>query len=485
MEEIWADVLANKEKQATLTRDSLPMLKAQVVAAENIAADFFTTLEDPATAAFAQVDQWFGGTTIPALEQQFGNYQIPGLDLDCAQLLALPDLQLGWLLDKLGGTPDSGWSFAPLDALTQGIEAFFTDIVGPSDALAAFGQLLGPLWVAMQKAVTTPDQLAEITVALLLTWAKNAVLGTLHTADALVQGALALMGSLIDALDAYLSTDLDLPLISWLYTSIMGGGTLTPRDILCLIVAIPMTIIQDVAEGAARPAAGQVISAANGLPDHAAAGALELWRVCASFGAEIAYTAFDIGLDWLAYTAWMQAGVVPATSNTTNNTSPAWQRYGLGLVRFLGWGLPAFNQLVLWPAQEAPLTRRLLWGMRWSSITTNALCFGLSRMQTTARVPSIAPLPQYGGIGPLTVCGVACLATGIVCATQEDPQNHRIDGLRAADILPSLPILFKPLLPIAGLIKDPEVTEPILAALLIIDAGCDGASAMLVLSNNL
>jgi hypothetical protein len=128
------------------------------------------------------------------------------------------------------------------------------DFVQKLQSLADFTKASG----AFSRAATyftnlggSPDQVFQQALAGLMSVAEGILQAVLSGAKAVVDALLQLASSVISSFQQVLNEDWDIPFVSQLYSFITDGASLTTLDLVALIVAIPMTLLYKLANGAA------------------------------------------------------------------------------------------------------------------------------------------------------------------------------------------------------------------------------------------
>lgn len=111
------------------------------------------------------------------------------------------------------------------------------------------------LQALLQIQTSDPTKLFDLAVVGFLEAAAEVITFVLDVIEDLAVALLDLVGGAITALQDALNADIDIPIISWLYkyvitgTIVDPGDNLTILDLLCLIIAIPATILYKVLFG--------------------------------------------------------------------------------------------------------------------------------------------------------------------------------------------------------------------------------------------
>ena len=190
------------------------------------------------------------------------------------------------------------------------------------------------------------------------------VLAALDVAQAFIEGILAIIDDVIDTIWAAINQELDIPVLSSLFTWISGGEKLTFLNLVTLVAAIPVTMLYRVVEGKyPSQELGEIAVTVvePGLMPPLSAFARRLLGITGGLVAIIAGMingfADSFGeenppkpVPYIATALAMLIGVItcPAFTYSDPNSPPSsldWAVYGVGLgtVFYSVFGLPIFN----------------------------------------------------------------------------------------------------------------------------------------------
>ena len=131
------------------------------------------------------------------------------------------------------------------------------------------------LQALLQIQTSDPTKLFDLGAAAFIEAAADVISFVLDVIEDIVVALLNLVGGAITALQDALNADIDIPIISWLYKYVITGTILDPGDdltildLLCLIMAIPATILYKVLFGGASaspPFTSAQVGAITGSP---------------------------------------------------------------------------------------------------------------------------------------------------------------------------------------------------------------------------
>jgi hypothetical protein len=256
----WADIKATHAVLANLAVQALDYTSSALTGAETAVNNFFDTLEAkfksvssvPAAAASANMAslsaQTASGGTGPlgtfksSPVANFSNYQV-----------------------MHGGVLNTNPALPPVSSDVANLFVdFFTQVVEPT--AGAIGNTVSTLFqdlkAAFEGGTLTPAQVLE-------KMGDDAILGVLEVGRALAVGALDILGDLLQLLQAALTAELDIPLLSALYQQIVGEP-MSIIDGLALLMAIPVTVITKMATGQA-PFAGSPVDMSSATYEQLAA----------------------------------------------------------------------------------------------------------------------------------------------------------------------------------------------------------------------
>jgi outer membrane protein assembly factor BamB len=241
----WGDIVSVHDQLSAKVSSGFDDLKDWVGGISRTPIDdWFQTVENGIEAAFDDVRNALSGTTVQSSKSGNGNpqafYNHAG---------AKSYTQTRWFTDKVkqniakspaaptgsvAGAPDLGELVTGLiSELGQALETDFGNL--PGDLKAVFASLCD--------LVKDPASAGAAAFSSILGLVEDTVLDTLRFADSVIDIAIEVLADLVDAFIALLTQTIPIPVLSDLY-KIVAKRELTLLDLVCLVVAIPTTIIQ-------------------------------------------------------------------------------------------------------------------------------------------------------------------------------------------------------------------------------------------------
>jgi hypothetical protein len=320
----------------------------------------------------------------------------------------------------------------------------------------------------LQVKTGDPIKLFDLAVVELIDAASVVIRFVLDVIEDIAVALLDLVGAAITALQDTLNADLDIPIISWLYKNVItDGDDLTILDLLCLIIAIPATILYKVLFGGSAPFTSAQVAAITSSPipwpnlssaDAAAApGTITPTQEILMAVAVISYflyTACDVMIDGLA-----------AAGGGGDPLATFLSLAGIVLaVVILGLTVPykvmAKSEGDWSVADKATLT---YWAVSFAPVLLAIACTALSPIKAGERF-----IPIVGPIG-LSIVGAIVLGIGVWTTVEQalDPCYQDI-WTEVGNIIAPIPASCAWLLPLT------DATDGISAGILMaIAAACD------------
>lgn len=197
----------------------------------------------------SQVHGWFQSAIDAIGQQTIGGYEksSSGGAPELGDALA-NNILFNSLVDNAAqATSQSNTDWTVLSSPFSDFMTQLTSFVNNAEAGAAF-----------KKAVTyfnnlggSPDQIFQQVLSGLLSLGEGVVQLTLAGVQAVVDALLKLAQALLQTLQSVLNESWNVPILSNVYQSITGGGTLTTLDLVSLIAAVPVTVLYKVVRGTA------------------------------------------------------------------------------------------------------------------------------------------------------------------------------------------------------------------------------------------
>lgn len=240
----WDDILRTHNAIKNMLKQYVGYCVANIDTYKTKMADAFVSLEN-------EINNWANLPAIPDSQtvssMGSGNGSVAGQNNPQSHW-GIYHMQNGVGTASSTFTPTGNFSADMLDDLLnllQNEEGTFTTAYQNLKSMADNIQSMSPMAVL--------KQLVAIIADVVIDSAKNVVVALINIIESIIVGVL-------DALDA----PIDIPVISWLYTKV-SGNPLSILDLICLVVAIPTTIIYKIAKEESpfpdTPFTNQLISA--------------------------------------------------------------------------------------------------------------------------------------------------------------------------------------------------------------------------------
>ena len=370
--------------------------------------------------------------------------------------------QCTWGMQKLkSGLPaatDSAGSVSPTqtagDPLSDFFDAFIARLTGDGDLSGSFNQLKSDFGRLFNASSIT--QFFSTLMTVLLDIVETALIGALAVTNAFVDGFLALIDDVIGIVMSVLTTEIQIPVLTWLYEKVFGEK-LTFLNVATLVAAIPVTLIFRVAEGqypsAALRTVGALQASSPTVASRVAQKILMLFNAMFTLAQGIINALGDfngdaapplIGKLSAGFGLIITAITVPAIFNASPSTTD-WLIFGLGVAWSLA-GVLALDKFKLANQAALPWVTMLM-SLTLLAATVVAYIENGQRDPVAnlafaggiiATLPGIAnPLRLYKAGGPAVVAaidvlgGIIVMALDIILAfaspTEPAPPNrHRV-----------------------------------------------------------
>jgi hypothetical protein len=387
------------------------------------------------------------------------------------------------------------YAFSKAQQYFAGATALPTTLAAPADS-GSFANLISmiqqqvaglqtstaKLQALLQIQTSDPTKLFDLAAAGFLEAAADVITFVLDVIEDIAVALLDLVGGAITALQDALNADIDIPIISWLYKYVITGTILDPGDdltildLLCLILAIPATILYKVLFGGASASppftsaqVGAITSSPIPWPTLSSAGALAasgtiapiIEGVLFRLGGVIAYLLYafcDMGID--AYILDADGGPDPLKTFLS--------------YLFIALGLFAVAVVVPYKVLEkskddwsvADIATLTHWAFRFAPILSNIVFTTLSSVKAETRfLPIVGPIAS-------SIFGAMVLGVGVWTTVEQALDSSYQNGwTETGNIITPIPASCAWLLPLN------DATDGISVGFLIgIAATCDFAT---------
>jgi len=251
----WTGMLATKDQIKTAVLANINNLQAF---ASNLSTNaiqdvhsFFTNIEAGVTSAFASVNQLIGNSTLQSQEYNNNNPQtIFGAGG------AKSYTKSRWMMSKFQDNASQATVGSPAllkglsDSFLSNVEQLGTNVWNmiendPNNQFQKIPGELRNLISSFSLLVTNPSAFVTKGFGDILDLISSIVVALLQVVDASIEALLQQLSGFIDAVLGVITQQINVPVLSDLYSWITNGSQLTVVDLFSLIVAIPTTIISE------------------------------------------------------------------------------------------------------------------------------------------------------------------------------------------------------------------------------------------------
>jgi hypothetical protein len=280
---------------------------------------------------------------------------------------------------------------------------------------------------SLQSIFQDPKSFADVAMFDIITAMEDAVIAILDVIEAVVDTLIDLAGAALTAFQNMLNQTIDIPVISWIYKQI-SGDPLSLLDLICLIGAVPTTIVYKLLFGTAPLSQADAENTENtynnNFPWPALAGGSSTVSAVASSsgsfpfgGAGIlmllntgVYAIFDVLTDLWAYTAAKN----PANPADPINTVFSWASI---ITTLIGQWLTAPYSIFASQSTTAEKMTISLWSMNFIPLITG-LVFTIG-----APVKALAKFNSDYGIPLTCAIGVLLFAMGVATSVEQSEDS--------------------------------------------------------------
>jgi hypothetical protein len=215
---------------------------------------FANGLPPPSAASGGNV---LAGTTTTQSQQQYAS------KTNYVYSRAQPSFATATAASGLAADPESS---DPTTVITNAVQQY---LYGDT-----FNQYTQTLWSFLTSAITSPSNLFDVVILDLLQAAQDLVIFVIEAIEQVINATLSIAADALGALSGLLNVNLDIPIISWLYKYVITGtienpgDNLTLLDLMCLLLAVPVTILYKLVygNGQAPFSSTDVTTVQDGLP---------------------------------------------------------------------------------------------------------------------------------------------------------------------------------------------------------------------------
>jgi hypothetical protein len=314
----WSAIMDTSAALQSALSQAFPYMQGVLTDwAEPLVNNFFTSLEGTVSTAFDTVIAQYQagqqlGSLVPAGSSQ---YAPPAGSAVAGRRLATADgsgmatsdfqnwqsnVQNNWLLEKI----ESFLGMEPTLAPVTGLADAFATLKGSFDtAVDDFQSACNDFAAFFQTALSDPTQLGTIGVADLLGAAKNVALAVLTFLNIIIEALLKVLSLAIGAAGEVLTAEIDIPFFTALWNSLSSLfdiqlPSLSVSGIFCTALAIPVTVLYKVANGAGtEPFPGGVLPSAEGFRAAPGESTAQLGIQYTAAGIAALWALMDTGLD--------------------------------------------------------------------------------------------------------------------------------------------------------------------------------------------
>lgn len=377
-----------------------------------------------------------------------------------------------------GGTLSTGQGSASLAAVSGSIDQFITDIQNSLGPGSAFGGVLAGMPGPVSQSLSSPKALLDMAVVDVLKLVNALVDELLKVAEQLLLDLIALGAGCLSTLAEILETPINIPIISWIYQEITHHE-LTILDLLCLVIALPTTVIYKIVFGGGQAPfsssdmpsgtlAWPAIPGSSLTPPRAGAPTalhsetLQFYEAVIYLVTMIVYAALDATTDAMA----AAAAASPEAPPDPLATIFSYIMIFLALVtQAMSAPYSLFNQPGLTTAEQWWIA---FWALCFVPLIVNVV------FAVAGNVKAIAKLNSQWGLTITFSLGLLILLLAFAAATELFMTGDTEDILLGVqDIVASIPSAFKFLVTADFLGETEGVSLPVLMAL---DIVCDVAN---------
>ncbi len=236
----WADILRTQQALVYTINQYMGFLSGSASGVQALFDQGIDNFQQTVASSFAWAIQQIGGSSI-------GGYatsnEPPDPDVDSSMS---NNVIYNALIDNLSAATSA---FNPV--VTGPVSDFVTQLENYIDLQEA-----GAAWANAQTYFTnmvsgSPDQMFTSLLSGLLEIVEALVQAALSGAQAIVDALLQLVATLVDTIQSALAAAWDIPFLSELYSLITDGDELSTLSLVCLLAAMPATVLYKIAMNAA------------------------------------------------------------------------------------------------------------------------------------------------------------------------------------------------------------------------------------------
>ena len=272
----WDDILRTHTVIKYYVNSVLTNLKNSDEQAVGLIKSSFATLQSKITSAVDEVATVFGSQTFNGfISQQHGGSSSSLAGQSYHDTFNANGVQCNYVWSKAEHHFASSTGLGTTLAAPVDSDAFASLISTIKQQVAGLQNSTAKLQSLLQIRTSDPTKLFDLAAVGFLEAAAEILSFVLDVIEDIAIALLDLVGGAITALQDTLNADIDIPIVSWLYKYVITGTVLDPGDdltildLLCLIIAIPATILYKVLFGGASaspPFTSAQVSAITGSP---------------------------------------------------------------------------------------------------------------------------------------------------------------------------------------------------------------------------
>ncbi|WP_158912033.1 hypothetical protein [Granulicella sp. L56] len=200
------------------------------------------TVKADVTAAFASAEQYFSNSfsnltnpLTPAAAAPAGSDALHQDKVSSANSSNSTQTNFGMSHVKMYGGNGGTFPASPDGTSHSGLANAYQNNKGAVD--------LNDLMSTLQGIFTDPKAFADVVMYEVIKGMQTAAIGVLDVIEDLMNALIAAISDAFNTFQGILTKQIDIPVISWLYKQISGGDPLTILDLMCLLMAIPTTLL--------------------------------------------------------------------------------------------------------------------------------------------------------------------------------------------------------------------------------------------------
>ncbi|MDJ0764292.1 MAG: LamG domain-containing protein [Myxococcota bacterium] len=249
----WDDIVRTQQVLSTVLNKSFNVTVAMLQSVQAMVDSFFDGLEGQIHEYFQQIIEQMGNRSVSEMisgdrgfERRIHPSAAIGNQGFGAQLFQSYGVENNFLLEKLQANlsdddPGTVWDPDPtvLENIWKHLYERVKDKVTNGPAITAFNQAI-KYFVGI---FSNPEQMSNLLIKGFLSVLEGLAEAGVEAVSIAVDILFTVVETAFAAITALWNQEVDIPVISWLFSKIAGGAKLTPLNLATLIVAVPVTII--------------------------------------------------------------------------------------------------------------------------------------------------------------------------------------------------------------------------------------------------